>query len=131
VTLVVPVVAPELPAAPRRQRVMARVVVTIAALCILAAGCFGSGGTASPTSTHPAAAVRLVSFETPAVNGYHLRLRYPASWQRYHTGCVSSFTDTMVNVGVGEEHPLGSRTSHPSPGVTEDDLECRGRAHLG
>lgn len=63
--------------------------------------------------------MRLVSFETSGVDGYRLRLRYPASWRRYRTGCVSSFTDTMVNVGVGEEHPLGSRTSHPSPGVTE------------
>jgi hypothetical protein len=64
----------------------------------------------------------MVSFETSAVDGYRLRLRYPASWTRYHTGCVSSFTATMVNLGVGEVRPLGTRTSHPSPGVTE--IKC-------
>jgi hypothetical protein len=86
---------------------------------MLCAGCLGSGGTAASTSAPAARVVRLVWLETPAVDGYRLRMRVPASWRRYHTGCVSSFTATIVNVGVGEEHPLGSRTSNPSPGVTE------------
>ncbi|MGH3428013.1 MAG: hypothetical protein ACRDQZ_10675 [Mycobacteriales bacterium] len=97
-------------------------IVVVAAVCALATGCVGSSGAASSASTHRRTAERLVQFETSAMDGYRLRLRYPASWQRYHTGCVSSFTATMVNVGVGEVHPLGSRMSHPSPGVTE--IQC-------
>lgn len=101
---------------------MALRLVRGATLCILATGCLGSSGAASFPSTHRGTTERLVQFETSAMNGYRMRLRYPASWQRYHTGCVSSFTATIVNVGVGEVHPLGSRTSHPSPGVTE--IQC-------
>lgn len=93
----------------------------VVGLCVLAAGCLGSGGAAPSPAGRSSIVVRLGSFETPAVNGYRLRLRYPAAWRRYHTGCVSSFTATMVNVGVGEVRPLGSRKSHPSPGVTEID----------
>ena len=112
----------ELPPAPQRPTVVTLRSVVVAALCILTTGCLGSSGTAPSPPTHPGTTVRLVSFETSAVNGYRLRLRHPASWQRYHTGCVSSFTATMVNLGVGEVRPLGSRTSHPSPGVTE--IKC-------
>ena len=101
---------------------MALRLVVIAVVCILATDCRGSSGAGSAPSTDHGTAVRLVSYETSAVNGYRLRLRYPASWQRHHTGCVSSFTATMVNLGVGEVRPLGSRTSHPSPGVTE--IKC-------
>src|SRR5205085_8082583 len=104
---------------PRRvQMSMALRLVVIAVVCILATDCRGSSGAGSAPTTDHGTAVRLVSYETSAVNGYRLRLRYPASWQRHHTGCVSSFTATMVNLGVGEVRPLGSRTSHPSPGVT-------------
>ncbi|HEX5251346.1 MAG TPA: hypothetical protein VFW14_16910 [Gaiellales bacterium] len=85
---------------------------------MLSGGCLGSAGTAASTSAPAAAAVRLVSLETPAVDDYRLRMGVPASWRRYRTGCVSSFTATMVNIGMGEMHPLGSRTSNPSPGVT-------------
>lgn len=91
----------------------------VAALCILATGCLGSSGAGTSPSTDRKATEPVVQFETSAIDGYRLRVRYPASWRRYHTGCVSSFTATMVNLGMGELHPLGSRTSHPSPGVTE------------
>jgi hypothetical protein len=89
---------------------------------MLSAGCLGSAGAASSGPARAVTVAPRVSFETSAVDGYRLHLRYPAAWRRYGTGCVSSFTATIMNLGVGEDHPLGSRTSHPSPGVTE--IEC-------
>jgi len=107
-----------------RRRGMWRSVLLLAGPCGLLAGCSwtasggASGASSSPTTTAISPGFRLgpeVHYETRAVNGYRLVLRYPTSWYRYDWPVHSSFTDGLAYLSTRREHRR-CKTTHTAAG---------------
>jgi hypothetical protein len=102
---------------------MWRQIALTVGVAALLAGCSLSGGSATRSSseTQGRSDGRLVSYETSAVNGYRIALRYPEAWHRYDWQVVSSFTSSMAYLGTDHEH-APCKTTHRK-GTTE--IACR------